>query len=69
MKETKTVIPYSWIYYCDFWVSHNQNSSCNCAKEYWMFPICFQEKVFAQFPKVKYNKDITHSMRMMIIGK
>lgn len=60
---------YIWKYYCDFWIAHNQNSNCNCAKEFWMFPLCFQEKVFARFPQVNYNRDITHSMRMMILGK
>lgn len=69
MKEKQTTVPYQWVYYCDFWISHNQSQSCDCPKKFDMFPITFQSKLFDKFPHIKYNNQITHSMRLIILGK
>lgn len=59
---------YKWAYFiCDFWHKHFLNEDCNHHITYEMAPMCFQEKIIKQFPNVRYNCDITHSMRMMII--
>lgn len=55
------------IYFCDFWIKHGYCENCECHLKYNISPYVFQQKLFARFPNVKWNKDITNSMRMMIL--
>lgn len=57
------------IYFCDFGIKHGYREDCECHKKFDMSPYIFQKKVFAQFPNVNYNRDITYSMRTMVLGK
>jgi len=57
------------IYFCDFGVKHWYREDCECHKKFDMSPYIFQQKVFAKFPNVNYNRDITHSMRTMVLWK
>lgn len=61
---------YAWLwFYCDFWHFHSVNDNCMHHIKYEISPLVFWEKLLKKFPNVKYNNDITHSMRIVVLGK